>query len=212
MLTQDDGSPDGDRRKYLDTPKCSMWQPCDRDLFDFLKLNHKTRNVASIETSQILPGCRFPPRQELEDELQLRGRYFHEFTAFAKGADLVFFDPDNGLEINSVPKGHSGSSKYVCIDELRAVYDQGSSVLLYQHFCRKRRVPFIEDRVYAIGGATQAPCAWSFRTSHAVFLLFPRPELVDYFANRVKLISEKWGSQRWPGTHKPTFHTLCLPT
>ena len=35
--------------------------------------------------------------------------------------DLVFFDPDNGLE-TTLPKGRKNSSKYLYLDEVAAFY------------------------------------------------------------------------------------------
>ena len=44
-------------------------------------------------------------------------------------ADLVFFDPDNGIEIASVKKGRKDSSKFVYLDEIGASYAAGKSAL-----------------------------------------------------------------------------------
>jgi hypothetical protein len=50
--------------------------------------------------------------------------------------DVVFFDPDNGLEIPSVPKYRPKAGKYIFLDELRAFWDRGQSVIVYHHLNR----------------------------------------------------------------------------
>jgi hypothetical protein len=64
------------------------------------------------------------------------------------GRDLVFFDPDNGIEVLSKPCGGRDSSKYVYWDELQETYRSGQSVLVYQIFPPQRAL-FIhqQDRI-----------------------------------------------------------------
>jgi hypothetical protein len=59
---------------------------------------------------------------------------FAEFTSMSKDCDLIFFDPDNGLEVKSKPKDRKNSCKYS--DELARAYANNKSVLVYQHFRR----------------------------------------------------------------------------
>ncbi len=54
-------------------------------------------------------------------------------------ADLIFLDPDNGLEVASQPRGRKDSSKYVFWDEVESLWKQGTSLLLFQHFARENR-------------------------------------------------------------------------
>ena len=51
----------------------------------------------------------------------------------ATGVDLVFLDPDNGIEVPSKPIGRKGSSKYVAWLETEALWQAGCSLLIYQH-------------------------------------------------------------------------------
>ena len=46
---------------------------------------------------------------------------------------MVFFDPDNGLEIASKKLGHKGSGKYLFIDEFAQMARAERSVIVYQH-------------------------------------------------------------------------------
>jgi hypothetical protein len=65
----------------------------------------------------------------------------------------VFFDPDNGLETNSLKKGRKNSSKFAFLDELADYFRRHQSVLVYQHYPHVDRVEFVEDDVRRIRGA-----------------------------------------------------------
>ena len=67
------------------------------------------------------------------------------FLAFSKGRELVFFDPDNGLEIKSVKYGRKGASRYLFMREVSQSVSAGHSLLAYQHMPPKPREPFISD-------------------------------------------------------------------
>jgi len=51
----------------------------------------------------------------------------------ASGVDLLFLDPDNGIEVPSKPAGRRGSSKYVTWAEIQALWEGGPSLLIYRH-------------------------------------------------------------------------------
>ena len=91
-------------------------------------------------------------------------------TQFAE-ADLVFFDPDNGLEVPSVPRGRKNSSKYVYYDEVEAFFRIGKSVLIYQHFPFERRGPFISRVSATLAKRSGADIIRVFRTPHVAFFM-----------------------------------------
>jgi hypothetical protein len=49
---------------------------------------------------------------------------------------LVFFDPDNGLEVASVPKHHPKAGKYIYWVELLPFWLRGNALLVYHHLNR----------------------------------------------------------------------------
>jgi len=56
----------------------------------------------------------------------------------------VFFDPDNGLEVRSVPLTSPLAGKYATIAEIVALLDDRTGVVLYQH---GNRAPWQEQRM-----------------------------------------------------------------
>ena len=143
MLTADDASRDGRKLSYLKAPE--KWRAHDPWLFDALEVivaQPELRSVAAIANATIVPGARFHADIVPRDPA-LRRVHFAQTLALARGAGLLFFDPDNGMEVGSCPSGRSGSEKYLLWTQLADAYHAGHSVLIYQHFPRKEREAFI---------------------------------------------------------------------
>lgn len=193
ILTADDGRNDGSRIRYLEKPE--QWGDFDPIVFKHLRenvLNKGVRDVTAIEQGNILPNCSFYSEFVFDDN-NSRLKYFQKFMHSAKGTDLVFFDPDNGLEIKSVPRGKRGSSKYIYWDEVKASYEAGHSLLIYQHFPRRPREPFLKDLVNRFKNFVGAHRVYSYCTYHVVFLLVPQPRHETIFVESTEEISQKWG-------------------
>ena len=150
MLTKPDGRGDGGRIGYLSDP---AWRTTDPELFDELATLVKTNNrrISAIEGSQALPGCGFDSRQVPNDH-QARAAYFRAVTERVDSHSLVFLDPDNGLEVSSVPKHRHGAERYLFWDELHQIRDTGASVLVYQHFPRVNRAQYLQSLLSRMQG------------------------------------------------------------
>jgi hypothetical protein len=174
MLTSDDGSADGQRLEYLDRPL--LYRTLDPPLFDFLHesiVGEDVRDVARLESTGLLGEAVFH-RVLLTDDAAARRAYFADALRLSRGRPLVFFDPDNGLEVKSVPAGARGSSKYIYRSELAAAWRAGHSLLVYQHFPRVDRRRYLRSlaaKTMASIGAQRLVAAW---TSHVAFLLLPQ--------------------------------------
>jgi hypothetical protein len=100
MLRAGEGT-HGSKTGYLLDP--AEWQDFDPELFTKLRewvLMHQTRQVSLIERSSLIPGasyysCVIP---ELRRDREL---YFERMSNELKHSDLIFLDPDNGLEVSS---------------------------------------------------------------------------------------------------------------
>ena len=97
MLTAPDERTDGARIGYL---KRAEWRRADPELFDGLAalVARGERRVAAVEAAELLPGCSFEA-DPVPLTLAERGPYFEAIAARATYDSLVFFDPDNGLEV-----------------------------------------------------------------------------------------------------------------
>ncbi|MEI7768254.1 MAG: hypothetical protein WCJ97_12545 [Phycisphaerae bacterium] len=195
MLTPDDGKGDGEKRDYLNHSEDYLQY--DPDLYDWFfkhREDRQARNVNLIEKSDtpLLGNAKFYA-QILNYDREDRQRYFQEcWKAFDK-CGLIYFDPDNGLEVPSVAKGWQDSSKYVYWDEVRTAFRMGASVLIYQHFpkfvdhdpCTVNKARMLLDR-------TTAATVYTFSTPHAFFLLAVQQQHQDHFRKRVAEITPVW--------------------
>jgi hypothetical protein len=100
------------------------------------------RSLSAVQRTSILAGARFHPAL-LGDRPGARERHFNEIWQALGPRDLVFFDPDNGLEVKSVRAGARNCCKYVFLEELAVALGEQRSVCIYQHFPRVKRAPFI---------------------------------------------------------------------
>ena len=126
MLTPDDSRSDGKFTKYLDHPE--KWRKYDPDLFDFLEGCIKVdqiRDVNRLRNSSILPSSKFYS-EILFDAIDKQDLYFGEMLRRFKNMDLIFFDPDNGMEIKSKKRGHHVGKGVVVNDHnvLVLVFDE----------------------------------------------------------------------------------------
>jgi hypothetical protein len=111
-------------------------------LFDALKnaVANGRRNITEI--GQILPGAVYHADILLDDK-ESRAHYFDRLESRIASSDLVFFDPDNGMEVKSKPKGRRGSAKFLYWDEVRRINAMGKSMIVFQHFARLKRDVFV---------------------------------------------------------------------
>jgi hypothetical protein len=170
MATPDDGGTDGRRRKYLEQP--DRFRGADSVLFDRLGqlLETTSPGLADVEASGILSEALFQS-EVLRDSLTDRASYFNRLQEEAPENSVVFFDPDNGLEIKSVQKGRRSCSKFLFLDELQMSADQGRSVIVYQHFGRVQREPYTEVQLGRIRTRLPDRALFALIGSHIVFLI-----------------------------------------
>lgn len=182
MLTPDDGRSDGAKRKYLQEP--AKWRSLDPDLFDFLQ---KVREPPtsdcfdSLERHGIVPEAVFHS-QKVPQDVSGRGRFHNACRASFADREIVFFDPDNGLDVKSHPIGGAMAHKFVFCDELRAYYDDGKSILVYQHFPRVQRDVFIAATMERIAAEFDKSKISVVRTPHVAFFAVIRPEHRNAFS------------------------------
>ena len=204
LLTPDDDRPDGRRLAYLDTP--AKWRHRDPDLFDSLQtlVQSGARSVEAVAASGILPGARFHA-DIVPQPANARRRHLDDTLRQAVGQELIFFDPDNGLKIASCSSDQKDSPKYLLWSELAQSYHAGHSVLIYQHFPRLTRGAYISAMSERISDETGACGIVAFRTGHVAFFLAPQPSQAEYYADRAKIIAERWKDVILPvlTTHDP---------
>jgi hypothetical protein len=158
----------------LNSPE--KWKQYDYALFEHLSdcIQNGERNVSRIEATGIFQNAIYH-NDLLSDIPEERNRYFESMIVRFHGVDLIFFDPDNGLEIKSRPYGRKKSSKFLYWRELTHAFNAGKSILVYQHFIREKREQFITRLSLELCSRLNAPEVLSFRTPNVVFFLVSHP-------------------------------------
>jgi hypothetical protein len=201
MLTPDDRRSDGKFTQYLEQPL--RWRKYDPGLFDYLEGCLKVdqiRDVNKLSNTSILPSTKYYA-DIFYDGIENQNKYFNEMLSRFKDMDLIFFDPDNGMEIKSKKRGQKGSCKFLYWDQLIQAYRGDHSILIYQHFIRENREAFIKRIAGEMNNKTGSKIIYSFSTSNVVFFLILQTKHVNYFEQQIKTIPTVWESQIVPSLH-----------
>jgi hypothetical protein len=199
MLTENDKRADGKFTAYLNRPK--RWRSFDPHLFDMLlnAVDKKNgRGIASVARARMIPSATYFSRL-LTDEN--RDEYFESLGKEVHRSQLIFFDPDNGLEVRSVPKGRRGSHKYLYWDEAARFFSNGHSLLVYQHYPRMDRKRFVILKVTEIFARMSTTAVYSFKTAKVVFFLIPQRRHDKSFRFIAQKVGRAWGREIVPDEH-----------
>ncbi len=119
---------DGKYTTYLHKP--DEYRYYDPALFDCLSdIVKRERSIEALEESGILKAQFFSEPLSVPD----RTRWHKAALNSTSGADVVFLDPDNGLETAKMHQCSSAKDKHTTWQEVKDYYDRGQSVILYQH-------------------------------------------------------------------------------
>jgi hypothetical protein len=136
---------DGKHISYL---RNSEFAQLDAGLHEVLESIVSTgqRNVAAIGEYACLPSSTVfvsEPISIAEDmragsseRIRHREAWVQACLHQTQKCELVFFDPDNGLEVASVPKHHPKAGKYIYWNELAPFWQRRNTLLIYHHLNR----------------------------------------------------------------------------
>jgi len=132
MLTADDNRRDGRKTEYLFNERKRR----DTLIYDYLKqlVNLGVKDVVAIETGGIIPVR----------------NYYRNIQEITDLPELLFLDPDNGLEVKSVPRSSPKSERYVYYSDISPIIEKGCAVLVYQHYPRVNRAKYHLQRTQEI--------------------------------------------------------------
>ncbi|MEK6273085.1 MAG: hypothetical protein AABM42_10630 [Actinomycetota bacterium] len=170
-------------------------------MFDCLQqlVQAADRSIGAVEQAGMLPKARFYSGL-VSDTKAERGEYFERLWATTPIGSIIFFDPDNGLEVKSTPKGRRGSSKFLYLDELCTAGEGGRSVVVYQHFGRVERVAYVDTQLNRIHEQLPRHDLFALTGTHIAFLVAATKESSE------PLRTASDGLQaRWPGLQLLAF-------
>ena len=185
MLTPHDGSGHGGCVCYKNG--------ADSELHEFLQgcIHANKRNIKELENSEMLRHARY-----FSDCLPVfvggeRRGYFDLAREEFKGMDLVFFDPDTGIEPKSLdPERHIEKS------EIKKTWDAGFSILIIQFPSRKKNATVSiqqELKQQELENLTQCPDVHCFRfRKHAFFYLLAQKKHKKKIEAAKQKIEQNW--------------------
>ena len=183
---------------YLDRPE--QWRHFDPDLFDVLAQIVKSdrRDVRALETADVLPGATFaseviPVGGPISDRPNERRQWFTRVQSTLEEANMVFVDPDNGLEPPGYSHASSKAGKSILISELCEIARPARCLIVYHHHARRKGGHHSEierwaARLRGVGFAT-VDVLRAKPYSPRVFFLLDAP---DDVRARVEQIALKW--------------------
>jgi len=189
MLTSDDQRGDGRHISYLHQPE--KYRHLDPQLFDALgNIVHtkKQRLVDLVERSRLIHNAQFFS-ETLTSVPREREKYFRKMRDRFTEQDLVFFDPDNGLDVTSVRYGARGAEKYLYKEEWKTITESGKSVLVYQHFPRVKRSVYTKKRMEQVKLEADGSEVMSIASSRVLFIA----ACVRTHQGRIRSVFEEMG-------------------
>jgi hypothetical protein len=192
MLTKDDHRSDGRHIHYLHQPE--EFRHYDPPLFDLLHsavIKKKNRTVNRVNSQKLISSTRYHSAI-LTDELEKRSSFFQKLSGITKNSDIIFFDPDNGIEVKSKPKGKKDSCKYLYWDEIEHFWKIDYSLLIYQHFPRVNRMSYIRSLTKELRSNTGAAEIITFKISTVAFFLLVQSRHRKSIYSACKLIRSDW--------------------
>ena len=190
MLTHDDDRSDGNLCAYLTAPE--RFRRFDPLLFDALsRIVATERSVAAIEGNRLIDNADYFDRLLL-DARDSRRAYFEDLWLAVRPRSLMFFDPDNGLEVLSVPKGRKNSAKYLYWDELGEALGGGHSTVVYQHFPRVSRERYVDLLLARARAVAPGHESWVVCSPRVAYLISSARQDRAVIGDAVRSIEKRW--------------------
>lgn len=141
LVPDENHTNDGRHIDYLNKPE---FEACDPALFASLKeiINLGRRHTRAVEQSGIFP----PETVYYSQSLSFDGRTNRQWQRedwlrgamqAVSGCDIIFCDPDNGLQPPTVEKQDRRAAKYIFYDEAEAFLSSADTLVIYHHLSRQ---------------------------------------------------------------------------
>ena len=192
----------GKFRLYLDNCEFRKAEPRIFDVLKEISSSIDSRNIEAVRKKGVLSTKTDFHEAELSyfniplsDRKQCRDEWFANAAEKAKKADLIFLDPDTGLEVQSRGPFSKMGTKYTTVEEVKAFLAEAKSVVLYQHRNHSGNIKGQVEDVFkrlAIGGKEPSGWAISFHTfSTRIYFVFPssnhmsllKARLIEFYEN-----------------------------
>lgn len=141
LVPNEKNSKDGKYTKYLESTNrfANSLQECNRTLYHRLRvIVNKQRDVKEVERGKVLPRGTLFYNKLIQEK---RKSWHSEALKELESTDIIFLDPDNGIQTNRMALMTSTGGKahkYVLDHEIADYYKRGQSVIVYTHRSRQK--------------------------------------------------------------------------
>ena len=144
-------SNDGGHTQYICCPSRqeSQLRKCDPELFRAMRnlVVSGRRSISEVEAGGVLPpgtlfynrGLSFENARSRGEREAMRTRWLESALVKLADAEVIFADPDNGLEIPSCGPLNARGPKFAFYGDLREFWKRGQSLIVYHHIGRTHR-------------------------------------------------------------------------
>jgi hypothetical protein len=131
LTENEDHNNDGKHIAYLTNPMYDICDPELRGKLGYMVFGNQ-RSVQTMEKLNLIPGCVYF-NQVVPRNIKDRTAWHQLAMLQLSRVDIVFLDPDNGLEVKSVSPANAKSIKYIFRSEIEDYYAAGKSIFFYNH-------------------------------------------------------------------------------
>jgi len=201
LVDDEEQNNDGRHIDYLQN-ESGVYFESDSDLFYKLKeiVMSQRRDVFHVEKQGVLPSSTIFFSKIIPNYTD-RFNWHDNSLEHLKNSDIIFYDPDNGIETQSYGKLHPKAVKYVYFDEIRDAYRNKKSIIIYQHTNRRQKVEAqINKRIDQLSKCLRISdksigIVYSGQGTSRFYLIVKHSEHVKEINRNLKLIEEKKAHQ-----------------
>jgi hypothetical protein len=214
LVPEEERNADGKHTNYLmDGRDPHAYRDCDQELLEKLALlvSSSQRSVRAVREAGILPPGTVFHEEPLTfaqtdgggrsggDARATRRRIWLQHALDATScADIVFLDPDNGLECKTVGPHSRRGPKFAYLEEMVSFFERGQSLVVYHHLNRTK--PGSEQIAYRVNQLRdslrlrEAPFALAYHRGTArAFFVVPNSKDGEILSRRLKhLLASPW--------------------
>ena len=211
---------DGRHIGYLSQP--GLWRSYDPELFDSLAavVAQGRRRVQALQDASILANATYcdeiiPTTGSPADRRAGRSAWFNRVRTQLADCDLVFADPDNGLETAGFSPGALVGGKCIAFAEVAALATPNRTLVIYHHQTRRKGGHIAElahwaERLRGLGFGTVDAIRSRPYSPRAFFILDAPPPIRMRAA---QLVARWQGHLSWhEDVHNPTQEDVHSPT
>lgn len=173
------------------------YKQCDEKLFK--KLEFVCNNKRSVQTIEAQNPLKTRLYYSTKIDVEHRDEWHAKALKCLRKCDIVFLDPDNGLEVESAKSSKKKLSKYVLLNEIKDYLDEEQSVVFYNHRSRKQIKEYFNDIYKKLKKITNIkPFSLSFHkgTIRDYIILANLKHLSKLLQAKNKMLDSEWGNKK----------------